>query len=183
MKFLSLFLCAFLFTASAHATSWAVDNAQSSIEFKASHAEKEFTGRFEQWTATIDFDPAQLDAAKAEVKIDLSSAKTGEKMYDGTLPQKEWFNTKEFPEANFVTKTFRKLDGNQYEADGTLTIKGISKDITLPFTLDIVDKTAEMKATITLDRFLFDLGTASDPKAEWVTKDVAVTITVRATAP
>jgi polyisoprenoid-binding protein YceI len=53
------------------------------------------------------------------------------------------------------------LGDNRYEADGTLTIKGISRDITLPFTLDIAGDTATMRGEVALQRGDFNVGDSS----------------------
>lgn len=165
----------------APAQSWTVDPAASTIEFSGQHAGNDFKGTFKTWTANIQFDPANLLGSLATVKIDTASASTGNSTYDGSLPSSEWLNPKAFPEAVFQTKSIRQIDVGSYEADATLTIKGVSKDVVLPFTVQIDGDAATMKGSLALDRLGFEIGKAADPKAEWVTKDIAVTITVKAT--
>lgn len=165
----------------APAQLWTVDPAASFIEFSGQHAGNDFKGTFKTWTATIQFDPANLLGSLATVKIDTASASTGNATYDGSLPSAEWLNPKAFPEAVFQTKSIRMKDAGSYEADATLSVKGVSKDIVLPFTVEIEGDTATMKGTLTVDRLGFDIGKAADPKGEWVTKDIIVTLNVKAT--
>lgn len=162
-------------------TSWTVDPASSEISFSGTHADNEFTGKFKTWSAEIDFDPAKLEQSKVSVTIDTGSAETGDKTYDGSLPSPEWLGPKAFPTATFESKAFRQTGDTTYEVDGTLSLKGVTQDITLPFSLTIEGDKATMEATTTLDRLLYKIGTASDPKAEWVSKDITVAIKVSAT--
>lgn len=183
MKFALLLLSFALLSAPAFAADpvkWTVDPAASEIAFSGTHADNEFTGKFETWTADIVFDAAQLETSKVTVKIDTGSAKTGDKTYDGSLPAAEWLNPKGFPEGVFESKAFRQTGDSTYEVDGTLSLKGVSQEITLPFTLTEENGKTVMEATTSLDRLLFKIGTDSDPKAEWVSKDITVSIKVTA---
>lgn len=177
----SVVLTSLLLASPAFAAKWNVDPATSSIRFSGVHAGKEFTGTFERWSAAIDFDPAALIAAKAVVTVETASAKTGDRTYDSSLPQEEWLNVKGFPNAVFETTAIRALGGDRYEADATLTIKGVAVPVTLPFTLTITGATAKMDGKTTLDRIARQIGLKSDPNAEWVSKDIAVTVSLVAT--
>lgn len=184
MKLFALFTALFVLSTPAFAADvpkWAVDPAQSEISFSGTHAEKEFTGKFATWAADIAFDAARLEQSKVLVTIETGSAATGDKTYDGSLPSPEWLDPKAFPTATFESKTFRQTGDSTYEVDGTLTIKGITQDITLPFSLTTEGDKTVMEATTSLDRILFNVGVASDPKAEWVSKDITVAIKVSAT--
>ena len=165
----------------ADVPKWTVDPAQSEISFSGTHAGNEFTGKFGTWTAEIAFDPARLEQSKVLVTIDTASAATGDKTYDGSLPSPEWLGPKAFPTATFESKTFRQTGDSTYEVDGTLTLKGVAQDIALPFSLTTEGDKTVMEATTSLDRLLYQVGVASDPKAEWVSKDITVAIKVSAT--
>ncbi len=65
---------------------------------------------------------------------------------------------------------------------GDLTLRGITHPLSFTFTLDHDDApviTAD--ATVTIDRLAYDIGKASDAKAEWVSKDIALTLKLSAT--
>lgn len=163
------------------AQKWIVDPATSEITFSGTHADNEFTGKFNSWTADIEFDPAHLEQSKVLATIQTGSASTGDKTYDGSLPAPEWLATKALPTATFESKNFRQTGDTTYEVDGTLTLKGVVQDITLPFSLTIEGNKAVMEATTTLDRFIYKIGTESDPKAEWVSQVITVGIKLNAT--
>ena len=159
---------------------WVVDQATSRIEFSGTHAGRTFKGVFEQWVAEIAFDPADLAKSDVTVTVKTASAKTGDLMYDGTLPQAEWLDPKSFPDAVFKTKAVRLKAPGQYEADGELTLKGHRLALVLPFSLTITGDQAQMTGAVKLDRSKFDIGQKSDAKAEWVSNDISVSLTLRA---
>lgn len=159
---------------------WKINPEESSIRFSGRHAGKEFTGKFKTWKADIAFDPARLAESAVDVTVETGTAETGNALYDGSLRAMEWLNPKEFPTAIFKTSTFRETGEGAYEASGTLTLKGQTQDLVLPFSLKLEGDTATMNGTVTLDRLAFDVGKAADPKAEWVDKDIKVSVDVKA---
>ncbi len=176
---LSLALLALL-SSPAQAANWTVDPAKSAIVFAGENSGEKFSGKFGAWTAEISFDEAKPEISTVKVTIDTASADTGNKSYDMTLPQKEWFDVKGHPQAVFESKEIKSLGDHKYEAKGTLTIKGITHDITLPFALTIKDGHALMTADLKLNRLDFDIGKQSDPKAEWVSQDIDLSVHLEA---
>lgn len=162
------------------AAKWAVDQSKSSIGFGGEHAGKAFKGRFEDWEAYIWFDPADLPGSKAVVIVRTGSARTGDATQEGSLQEAEWFGPKLFPEARFQSTGFRALGGDRYEAQGTLRVKDRSVPVTLPFTLKSEGARAKVEGMLTLDRTALNLGMFSDPGAEWVSREIEVTVEVEA---
>lgn len=161
------------------AAPYAVDPARSTVAFSGTHAGERFTGSFKTFTAEIDFDPANLGASSLKVSFDPASATTGNAMYDGTLPQADWFNVKAFPAATFVSSKIEAGADGAYVATGTLTIRDVAREISFPFTLTPLDQApVTARASLTLDRLAFALGARSDPKAEWVGQEIEITIEV-----
>jgi cytochrome b561 len=170
-------LLGFMLVPSASAASYVVDHDISLLSFTGTHAGDEFTGVFTDWSADIEFDDKNLDASHVRVTIKTESATTDNKMYDGTLPQKDWFNVKKFPEASFVSKSFEKQEDGSYLAVGDLTIKDITHPVSFGFSLtDLSRSDVVMDAMVTLNRLDFELGKKSDPEAEWVSKDIQLKI-------
>jgi len=166
----------------AEAKPWAVDAKKSSISFSGQHVGKTFKGSFGAWQADIDFDPAKPEAAKVAVTIDLASAKTGDAMYDKTLPSADWFDVAKARQAKFVATKISKTGDNAYVADGTLTIRGKAVPVKMPFTLNINGDTATMDGKVTLTRTAWGIGSGSDAKGEWVSLKIPVQVKVVATA-
>lgn len=106
----------------------------STLVFASKYDGEVFTGRFAGFTTTLSFDPAQLANAKLDVVIPLTSAKTGNDDRDSTLVGSDFFNVAKFAQARYTASKFRALGGDQYAADGTLSLRGVSKPVTLTFT-------------------------------------------------
>lgn len=175
--FTAAFALVLLATLPAHAASYQVDPVTSSIAFSGEHAGAPFSGAFERYVVDIDFDPANVAATSIRATIDLASAKTGNKMFDGTLPNDDWFDIKNHPNGLFKsTKVEKQADGN-YQVTGDLTLRGITQPVTFVFTLDREDAPEiNASATLAIDRLAYDIGKKSDAKAEWVSKDISITL-------
>lgn len=170
-----------LWSVSAHAAEWTIDSGKSRLGFVGSQGGSPFEGRFTRWTARIDFDPANPGAGKAVVDIDMASATTGDRQKDESLPQGEWFDIRAFPQARFEAASFRAKGGNAFEAVGSLTIRGIRKDVVLPFTLDTAGNSAQARGRLPLIRTDYGIGQGPWKTGETVALDVAVTLDLTAT--
>jgi polyisoprenoid-binding protein YceI len=164
----------------AEAATWAVDPAKSRLGFSGLQNGAAFQGSFGKWTAEIAFDPDHPEAGHAKVTIDLASAKTGDPQRDGALPDTDWFDVKQFPAASFEATGFAAKGGDRYEARGKLTIRGIGKDVVLPFTLDIAGDQAHAKGHLTLVRTGFGVGQGVWATADWVALEVGVDVDLTA---
>ncbi len=121
----------------AAAPAMAADYVQapgSTLVFASSYQGETFTGKFGGFTTTLSFDPAQLATSKLDVAIQLAGTQTGNGDRDGTLVSADFFNVAKFAQARYTATKFRSLGGNQYVADGTLSLRGVSKPVTLTFT-------------------------------------------------
>lgn len=170
-------------TAPAIAARYKTDNTTSTLAFSGTHADTPFTGKFEHWQADIAFDPAKLSESHIHVVIHTASAKTGDRMYDGTLPTADWFAAENFPTATFKSTAIRANTDGSYTAEGNLTIRDMTKPVSFTFTLKPEELTGghvTTRATLTLDRLAFDIGAKSDPNAEWVSRDIALVVDLMA---
>jgi polyisoprenoid-binding protein YceI len=175
MKHFILTIMAALFCAPVFAAGYEVDYAKSRLAFSGKHTGNDFTGAFEKWDALIAFDPDDLAASKIEVTVDTASAKTGNKLYDGTLPNDDWFDVKNHPQAKFISSGIAKNPDGSYTAKGMLTIRAVAQPISFDFALsDLAAPT--VKFTLTLDRLAFTIGAKSDPKAEWVSREIMLDV-------
>ena len=113
--------------------------------------------------------------------IDPASAVTGDPQRDQALPGKDWFDIAQFPQAKFATTAIRKTGANTYAAAGTLTLRGVTKPVTLPFTLAISGTTAHARGRVSLVRTVFGVGQGSWSSGQWVALDVGVDVDIVAT--
>lgn len=171
----------FLFSGSAEAESWMIDYAHSQMGFTGMQETSAFQGSFKKFTVDVDFDPNHPEQGKIAATIDIASATTGDGEKDGMLPQSDWFDTSKFPQAQFASSHIRKTGPNAYEAQGTLTIKGIAKPVTLPFTLvqDGNHWRAQGKTTLLRTDFHIGEGQWSDDKTVKLKVDVTLDLAVQ----
>ena len=177
MNILTRVLCLTLLTVdvAAAAPSWQVDPAKSALTFSVVVNGQTVQGKYDGFGANIKFDPANLAQSSAKITIDASAYKTGDRTRDVMLMKPAWFNVLDFPQVIFQTTEFTAKGGKAYVAKAKLTLKGISKDITLPFTLNIKGNTAIMKGETTLKRLAFNIGQGEDYTGE---KPVALSVKV-----
>ncbi len=165
-----------LTAAAAAPPTWTVDKAASSLRFTSSMAGESFTGAFRRWDADIRFDPANLAASSVTATIDVASAATGNPDRDQALPTDTFLDAPAYPRATFVARRFTALGGGRYQADGVLTLRGVSKPLSLPFTLVIQGGQAKMTSQVAINRLAFGVG-----QGEWkavTTIPAAVTVSV-----
>lgn len=105
----------------------------STLAFAGKYQGEVFVGRFPGFSTRLSFDPRQLEAARLEVTIPMATATTRNADYDGEMRGAAFFDAAKFPQARFVAGKFRALGGNRYAADGTLTLRGARKPVTLTF--------------------------------------------------
>lgn len=167
-------LAAVTASAAAAPAKWNVDPAKSSLTFVVSVTGQAVTGKFKAFGALIAFDPADLANSSAKITIPMDEAKTGDATRDAMLLKPAWFNILDFPQAVFQTTAFTAKGSNKYEATATLTLKGATKTVTLPFTLDINGGVAVMKGETVLQRLAFGVGQGPD-----FASDAPVALTVK----
>ena len=104
-------------------------NAQSNIGFTFKQMNVPVEGHFKRMDAQINFDPKKPEKTKAQITIDLNSIDVGDATGNQTTQGKDFFNVASTPKATFVASSVKALGGNQFEARGRLSIKGISRDV------------------------------------------------------
>ena len=108
--------------------------AGSKLEFAGTYQGDAFSGSFPGFATRLHFDPAQLAGARLDVVIPMANATTGTEDYDVEMRGTAFFDSAKFPQARYTATKFRALGGNRYAADGTLSLRGVDKPVTLEFT-------------------------------------------------
>ncbi|MEG3191364.1 YceI family protein [Lysobacter sp. D1-1-M9] len=134
-KYLARFalMGAFLLAPCAVATEY-VQAPGSTLAFATEYQGEVFVGRFPQFDTRLSFDPQQLATARLEVAITLAGADTDNIERDETLQGHDFFDVARSPVAHFSADRFRSLGDGRYVADGTLTLRGVSRPVALAFT-------------------------------------------------
>jgi polyisoprenoid-binding protein YceI len=160
---------------------------QSNIHFSVPlMAVSKVTGKFLDYEVWLDAgDKPDLSHATARASIDVGSIDTGNDSWDAKLEKPEWFDAGKFPRIRFESTKVRRV-GDRWEADGNLTLHGVTKPITLPFTFEgrfegpHPDEHIGIHATFKFDRRDYGMAWAGNAEAKAVGNVVTVDITILA---
>jgi polyisoprenoid-binding protein YceI len=169
--------------AAAPPVHYTLDPARSLLRFSFVQAGANNTGRFGKFTADVLFSDQNLPASKIDVTVDIPLLDTGDKDRDDTLKGADLFNVAKFPQARFTATKFTATSGGRYDAQGKLTIRGITKDLKVPLTFQTKMEQGKnvgyMTGRATLKRLEYGVGQGEWKSTEWVNDDVTVTFSLR----
>jgi polyisoprenoid-binding protein YceI len=151
------------------------------LGFSGTQTGSKFQGKFSRFDAQIVLDPDHVEGGHITATVDLGSAATGDTQRDTALPGKDWFDTTAHQNAVFTSDAVRKVGTNTYEATGTLTLRGVTRSLTLPFTLEIDGDRARARGHADLVRTTFGVGQGAWASGQWVGLDVGVDLDLTAT--
>ena len=113
------------------------DRAHSNIGFRILHMGlAEVPGSFTDYTGTIVYDAADVTKSSVEFAAKMASVNTGVEGRDKHLRTADFFEVEKFPEMTFKSTRVEKKSPNQFVAHGDFTLKGVTKQIALPFTVN-----------------------------------------------
>ncbi len=186
MKKLFLLLAAMLTMSSlALATdAYRIDGAHSSANFAVRHMGiSTVRGRFTEVSGTILFDEATPEKSSVTAVIRSSSVTTDNATRDKHLNTPDFFDTAKYPEIRFQSTSVRKVGDDKYVATGNLTMRDVTKQVELPFTLAQGkgmkgEPRLGAEGELTINRF--DYHVAYDPTGMGVGKEVKIDVSVEA---
>lgn len=180
MRALALFALVTSWRAEAAPPGWTVNSSASRLGFVASVGGQLVSGQFRRWSARINFAPDALNGSRVVVIVDTRSAVTGNAVRDQMLPSSDWFAAATFPQATFVATRFRNLGGGNYQAIGSLYIKGVRRVVMLPFHIVINGGQAHMTGQLDLNRTAFGVGQGEWRAENTVRANVRVNVVIDA---
>ena len=146
--------------------------AHSSLTYGFTQAGAENQGRFESFA--VSFDPT---AGRLQVVIDMRSFDTGDQQRNDILGGKDLFDVEEYPQARFIASHIAK-SATGYEAMGSLTLRGVTRSISVPFTWRTASAQGRpvgyLSGEMTVRRLDFGVGQGQWQSTEWVGNDVTL---------
>jgi len=121
-------------TLPVHADVYMIDKGHSDVSFQVRHLVTQVRGKFNDYEGTINLDPANLEHSSVDFRIKAASIDTGVADRDKHLRSEDFFFTEKYPEITFKSKSIKKADKDTYNVAGTLTMRGVAKEVTLPVT-------------------------------------------------
>lgn len=114
--------------------SWGVDKVHSSATFKIRHLMSNVTGEFNDFDAIINMNRANPAASSVEFTIQAASIDTRNKNRDEHLRSPDFFEVAKYPTITFKSTAVKPKSATEFDVTGDLTVKGVTKRITLPVT-------------------------------------------------
>lgn len=173
---------------------WDVDPSHTEVGFSVKHFFTPVTGKFEDFDATLRYDPEQPEESAVNVTIRAASVNTNNERRDNHLLSEDFFEAATYPEITFRSTSVRSAGPNRLVATGPLTIKGVTREVELPIEVlgiqDIPPQMQEMlngatqvasfRATTTVNRKDFGVGVGDWAATMIVGGDVEVDIVLEA---
>jgi polyisoprenoid-binding protein YceI len=131
-------------------------------------------GTFSGLKGTVNFSPDQLESSQIDISIDASSINTGNKKKDEHANSSDWLDTEKYPEILFTSKSFKK-DNEQITVTGDLTLHGVTKSVSVPFTYSDGDGT--FKGSFVVNRSDYGV-TGVGMKAKFVGEEIEITFNI-----
>ena len=170
--FILLLSCCTLFAASQ--TQWKLGTY--SIAFAIKNVGLTVDGSFAGLLADIKFDAANYTKSSIKASIDVNTINTGIDLRNSHLKKEEYFNVAKYPTISIKSNLISQESAGAFKGSFELTIKGITKTVSIPFTYAESGKTSILKGAFTINRRDFDIGSSS-----WtMSDDVEINIVINA---
>ncbi len=114
--------------------AFVIDNAHSEATFQVRHLVTKVRGRFTDLDGTIQIDEAQPEQSSVAFTIQAASIDTGAPDRDKHLRSEDFFFVEKFPTITFMSTAIKANGGDEYEVTGDLTMRGVTKRVSLPVT-------------------------------------------------
>lgn len=117
------------------AGQYSLDKGHATLLFKIQHMGlSTYVGRFNQLAASLEFDPADIAAAKLNAVIQVDSLDINDAGLKNDLMGAKWFNQANHPEVIFSTTSVKEIDQSTFEFTGDLAWRGVTKPMMLQAT-------------------------------------------------
>jgi len=174
MHAVTALLAASLLLAVAPAPASDIDYAQSRIGFTFRQMNVPVEGSFRKFHARLRFDDKHPETSRAEFEVDLASIDTGAPDGDTEAQRKLWFDTATHPTAKFVSSSVKRLAPDRYEITGKLTLKGRTRDLSVPVELTRAGADRRFTGSFVLKRLEYAIGEGPWADVETVADEVQV---------
>lgn len=165
---------------------WKFDPDHSRFYFTIDHIYSKVIGYFEDFSGTFYFDPDNLEKSKINIEIKAKSINTNIRKRDNHLRSDDFFEVKKYPLITFESKSISLKEGNQYDVQGDLTIKDVTKSLVLPLTyfgtrdnpLQKGEVVAGFETRFSLNRLDYHVGSGKFYQMGVVGKNVDITVSL-----
>ena len=150
------------------------------LEFTATYGSDSYKGSFADWSGNIVMDPEKPETATIKIDVDMSSVTMSDATQNSMVKGEDFFSAAQFAMAVFRSDNVRKTGKSTYQAEGTLSLKGVSAAQTLRFALAGSGERRKVTGSAEVDRLRHNIGTGST--AQGISPAVTVNFSFDATA-
>jgi polyisoprenoid-binding protein YceI len=166
--------------AAAEPRSYVVDPAKSHVRFHAVSRLVDADGAFRRFAGEIRLEPGRPETASGRVVVEVASIDTANQRRDDHLRSPDFFDAARHPQAVFALTTVRAESGGQTVVAGELTIRGVTRPLSVPVTVTVADDSVRAAGRFVVNRRQF--GVAYQSWLNPVRDEVAVSFDLTAVA-
>ena len=133
----------------------------SKITFEIKNAGITVDGSFSDLQADIKFHPNNPDKSVLKASVGTATINTGIKKRDKDLQMRKYFDVEKYPRIKMTSRKIKHIEKNKYKGTFDLTIKGVTKQVEIPFTYTSKENEGTFSATFTVNRRDFGVGSKS----------------------
>jgi cytochrome b561/polyisoprenoid-binding protein YceI len=135
------------------------------------------SGSFATWTADISFDETVTEGVAGQVGVEIAITSLTLGSVTAQAMGADYFASDTYPTARFDAQILAGKTG--YVAEGTLSLRGVEQPVSMPFSLQVDDNTAQMQGRVVLDRRNYEIGAAMTDEGQ-LAFEVAVSVDLTA---
>jgi polyisoprenoid-binding protein YceI len=170
---------AFLPAVSA-ADCWTPVPENSKIAFNVTQAGAALQGTFAKYAGSVCIDRADASKDHMRVEVDTASVDTELPELDEALRGSDFFEVTRWPRATFESESVKPLGSGRYQVTGKLTIRDVTRSISVPFTWTPANdgKSAKLEGQLSLQRLDYQIGQGQWADTKWVGDQVDLSFSV-----
>ena len=139
------------------AENWKVKSGEAKINFTVEGPFGTVHGQFSGLKAAIEFDDKHPDKGSFSASVDANTINTGIGLRNHDLKKEKYFNVDKYPLISFKSKSIEKTEKG-FKTEGTLTLKDVSKPVTIPFTFVANGSQGVFKGDFEINREDYNIG-------------------------
>ncbi|MBL0329600.1 MAG: YceI family protein [Bacteroidetes bacterium] len=156
-------------------TAWKVKS--SSITFKIKNAGVSVDGSFTGLVADIKFNPLKPEEAVITASVNSKTINTDNSMRDEHLRKAEYFDVEKFPKITLQSVKIEKTGPITYKGLFKLTMKGVTKEVIIPFNFMKIPEKTEFKGSFSINRRDYGVGGNSISLSDNATINLSIIVT------
>lgn len=167
------------------ADCWVPADTDNTLSFQVGQPQgPPITGEFPRFDGRLCLDPANTEAARLQLKVDLASVETGLPELDEALRGPIFFGTSRWPEAAFDSQSLERLEKDHYyKVRGEFTLRDITRTIEVPFKFipDAENESARLEGSWRLNRLDYGVGQGKWQDTRWADNEVKLEFNINLT--